>query len=88
MAITQGHGNPKWTRDETIIALELYLESPESIPSASDERVIEVSGLLRSMSFHDKAARKPSFRNPDGVSFKLQNIRQVATGKCKPENSK
>lgn len=26
MARTQGHGNPNWTRDETILALDLYLE--------------------------------------------------------------
>jgi hypothetical protein len=27
MAVTQGHGNPNWTRDETILALDLYLKS-------------------------------------------------------------
>ena len=81
MAVTHGHGNPKWTRDETIIALDLYFDSAGFIPSSSDQRVIEVSELLRALPYHDQAARKPSFRNPDGVSFKLQNIRQVATGK-------
>jgi 5-methylcytosine-specific restriction protein A len=81
MAVTHGHGNPKWTRDEIIIALDLYFDSAGSIPSSSDQRVIEVSELLRALPYHDQAARKPSFRNPDGVSFKLQNIRQVATGK-------
>lgn len=81
MAVTQGHGNPKWTRDETILALDLYFDSVGKIPSASDERVIELSQLLRALPYHNQAARKASFRNPDGVSFKLQNIRQVATGK-------
>lgn len=81
MAVTHGHGNPNWTRDETIIALDLYFDSKKSIPSSSDPRVIEASELLRSLPYHDQAARKPSFRNPDGVSFKLQNLRQVATGK-------
>ena len=81
MAVTHGHGNPKWTRDETIIALDLYFDSAGTIPSSSDERVIEVSRLLRALPYHDQAARKASFRNPDGVSFKLQNLRQVATGK-------
>lgn len=81
MAVTQGHGNPNWTRDETILALDLYLESGDAMPSPTDERVIELSNLLRALPYHDRAARKPSFRNPDGVSFKLQNIRQVATGR-------
>jgi len=26
MAVTHGHGNPKWTRDETILALDLYFD--------------------------------------------------------------
>lgn len=81
MAITQGHGNPKWTRDETILALDLYLKSADQMPSPRSSEVTELSKLLRSLPYHAEAARKPSFRNPDGVAFKLQNIRQVATGK-------
>ena len=81
MAVTHGHGNPNWTRDETILALDLYFDSSGSIPTGSNQRVIEISELLRALPYHDQAARKPSFRNPDGVSFKLQNLRQVATGK-------
>ena len=46
-----------------------------------DPRVIELSRLLRALPFHTKAARKESFRNPDGVAFKLQNLRQLATGR-------
>jgi 5-methylcytosine-specific restriction protein A len=81
MAVTQGHGNPKWTRDETILALDLYFDSAAKTPAASDDRVVELSRLLRALPYHDQAARKASFRNPDGVSFKLQKLRQVATGK-------
>ncbi len=81
MAVTSGHGNPKWTREEVILALELYIECGEKTPPASDSKVKELSDLLRSFPHHSEAARKPSFRNPDGVAFKLQNLRQVATGK-------
>lgn len=81
MAVTSGHGNPKWTREEVILALDLYFECGERIPSASDQRVISLSNLLRAFPHHSEAARKDSFRNPDGVAFKLQNLRQVATGK-------
>lgn len=81
MARTHGHGNPDWTRDETILALDLYFVSKGHVPSAHDPRIKELSGLLRSMPFHELASRKDSFRNPDGVAFKLQNLRQVATGK-------
>ena len=81
MAKTQGHGNPDWSRDEVILALELYLECGGSVPGGSDPRVIALSERLRGLGIHPPEARVGSFRNPDGVSFKLQNIRQVASGK-------
>ena len=81
MARTQGHGNPKWTRDETILAIDLYFECGGNVPSAKDSRVKRLSGLLQRLPYHESALRKGSFRNPDGVAFKLQNLRQVATGK-------
>jgi 5-methylcytosine-specific restriction protein A len=81
MAKTDGHGNPNWTRDETILALDLYFTLGGNIPSGRDHRIIGLSETLRSMPYHKDAAKKQSFRNPDGVSFKLQNLRQVATGK-------
>lgn len=36
--------------------------------------------LLRSLPYHAEAAKQPTFRNSDGIGFKLMNIRQVATG--------
>src|SRR5947208_3667020 len=55
--------------------------TPERIPGPSDPRVKALSDLLRTFPHHSVAARKESFRNPDGVAFKLQNLRQVATGR-------
>lgn len=81
MPVTGGHGNPKWTREETILALDLYLRSEGSIPSNTHPAVVELSHLLRSLPYHQTAARNSSFRNPDGVAFKLQNLRQAATGR-------
>ncbi|MGO7604755.1 HNH endonuclease signature motif containing protein [Rhizobium ruizarguesonis] len=81
MARTKGHGNPNWTRDETILALDLYFRLGGNIPSPSDKRIAELSQLLRSMPYHQEAAKQQSFRNADGVGFKLMNLRQVATGK-------
>ena len=81
MARTHGHGNPDWTRDETILALALYLETGEAVPSKKDPRVQRLSSTLRALPYHAEAARRETFRNPDGVAFKLQNLRSVATGK-------
>jgi 5-methylcytosine-specific restriction protein A len=81
MAVTKGQGNPDWTKDETILALNLFLELNQNIPNSNDKRVIELSEILRNNPFHSIETRKPSFRNPTSVNFKLQNIKQVATGK-------
>jgi len=81
MARTEGHGNPNWTRDEVILALDLFLSSEGRIPSKTDARVIALSNLLRRLPYHREAARRPTFRNPDGVGFKLLNLRNAATGK-------
>lgn len=81
MAVTKGQGNPKWTREETVLALDLYFSLDGKIPSSNDGKIVELSNLLRSSPIHPLEVRKESFRNPDGVGFKLQNIRNVATGK-------
>ena len=81
MAKTSGHGNGIWTRDETILALDLLLKCKGQVPNESDERVVELSGFLRALPIHPPEKKMPSFRNVDGVAFKLQNLRAVATGK-------
>lgn len=80
MAITKGHGNPNWTRDEVILALDLYHSCGGQLPGPTDDRVYKLSAELRAFPHHSNAARQGSFRNPDGVAFKLQNLRSVDTG--------
>ena len=43
---------------------------------------------MNKLPIHSFELRKDNFRNPDGVSFKLQNIRSVATGKGLDNTSK
>jgi 5-methylcytosine-specific restriction protein A len=81
MAVTQGHGNPHWTRDETLLALDLFLKLAGQVPSPKAPEIRDLSNVLRSLPYHVGAAKQLTFRNPDGVGFKLMNIRQVATGK-------
>lgn len=81
MAVTQGHGNPKWGRDEVLLALDLYLSLGGAIPGPSDSRVIALSEQLRALPIHTDAKKNDRFRNPDGAAFKLQNLHQLATGK-------
>ncbi|MDP3870429.1 HNH endonuclease [Phenylobacterium sp.] len=81
MAVTRGHGNPNWNRDETILALEAYFALAGKNPSAKDPQIIALSQTLRALPYHGTAARKPTFRNPDGAAFKVQNLRSRETGK-------
>jgi 5-methylcytosine-specific restriction enzyme A len=81
MAVTSGHGNPNWTREEVILALDLYFECKGLPPAPRDARIHELSEVLRAFPHHAESARRETFRNADGVAFKLQNLRQVATGK-------
>lgn len=88
MARTHGHGNPNWTREETLLALDLYFDCGGNVPANDDPEIISLSELLRAFPYHVTEARKSSFRNPAGVAFKLQNIRQIATGKGLGNTSK
>lgn len=80
MAVTQGHGNPDWVRDEILLALDLYLRCDGNLPGPTDSRVVALSNEIRQLPLHAGAAKRESFRNAAGVHFKLQNLRQVATG--------
>lgn len=81
MAVTHGHGNPNWTRDETILALDAYFTNRGRNLSARDPVIVELSETLRRLPYHQEAARQPTFRNPDGAAFKVQNLKSQETGK-------
>lgn len=81
MEATKGHGNPKWTRDESILALNLFHRVGGRVPEPEDAQVIALSERLRTLPVHREADKRASFRNPAGVALKLQNIRQLATGR-------
>lgn len=84
MPITKGSGNPRWTRDETILALDLYLKLDlrhGRAPSPNQPEIIALSTLLNRMPWHSPDSRTGTFRNPDGVSLKLLNLRSFERGK-------
>lgn len=76
MPITQGAGNPDWSRDETMLALDLLYRHGAPIHKGHED-VAELSQLLRTASIHPVAAQRPSFRNADGVALKLQNLKSA-----------
>lgn len=78
---TQDIGTLVWTRDEVILALDLFVQAGSlnggSLPGKKDPRVLELSGLLQSLPVYPRSRRGLKFRNPAGVALKLANFRAV-----------
>jgi predicted HNH restriction endonuclease len=78
--------NPPWTRDELILALELYLRNPASPPSKTSPEVQDLSALLNKLGQVLGRGDHEKFRNANGVYMKMMNFRRfdpdyTATGK-------
>lgn len=66
--------SPRWTRDELILALDLYFRvSPTKISSDSKE-IVALSEVLNSLPIHPQAEHREKFRNANGVYMKLCNF--------------
>ena len=78
---TKGHGNPHWTRDETILALDIYLRHYPKVLGKTHRDVVELSSLLQRLPFHAGDKKKQRFRSPASVAFKLLNLDAARTGK-------
>jgi 5-methylcytosine-specific restriction enzyme A len=70
------HRNAPWTRDELILALELYLRDPASPPNKSSPEVIELSAFLNELGRVLGHGEAETFRNPNGVYMKMINFRR------------
>lgn len=69
--------NPDWTRDELILALDLYIRSGRRQLPNTHQDVIALSEALNELPIHEPSKRDATFRNPQGVSMKLANFRAV-----------
>jgi 5-methylcytosine-specific restriction protein A len=66
--------NPKWHRDEIILALDLYFSPNRGPIDKNNPRIIELSHLLNSLPLFIDKPDEEKFRNPNGVTFKLSNF--------------
>ena len=66
--------NPPWTRDELILALDLYFREPSARGSKTHPGVIELSDTLNKLPIHPGIEAGSKFRNPSGVGMKLSNF--------------
>ncbi len=68
--------NPDWYRDELILALELYFQSPLNPPGKASKQVAELSELLNRLGHALGIRVSEDFRNPNGVYMKMMNFRR------------
>ncbi|GGH18138.1 HNH endonuclease [Sphingobacterium alkalisoli] len=66
--------NPKWQRDELILALDLYFQLEPGQIHARNPLVIELSDTLNKLPIHGDKEEYEKFRNPNGVGLKLSNF--------------
>ncbi len=66
--------NPKWERDEVILALNLYFDENRGTIESNNPKIIELSELLNQLPIHSNRPDEEKFRNPNGVTLKLGNF--------------
>ena len=66
--------NPKWSRDELILALELYFRVNPLHTSEKNTEIIKLSDTLNELPIHPQSKHGEKFRNPAGVYMKLCNF--------------
>lgn len=71
--------NPDWTRDELILALDVYLRHRPNPPDKGSKEIIALSNLLQRLGqrLFPADERATSFRNANGVYMKLMNFRRL-----------
>jgi 5-methylcytosine-specific restriction protein A len=70
--------NPKWHRDEAILALDLYFDKNLGTINSNNSKIIALSELLNRLPIHTHKSDQQKFRNPNGVVMKLANFKALA----------
>ena len=66
--------NPKWHRDEIILALDLYFSTTRGSIDGKNPKIIELSKILNSLPLFFNRPDADKFRNANGVTLKLSNF--------------
>lgn len=72
--------NPNWTREELILALDLYFNLDQGQMHKGHPDVIKVSDELIGLNIHKEIPDKVKFRNPSSVSRRLGNFKTMDSG--------
>ncbi|MFD7645598.1 HNH endonuclease [Kitasatospora sp. NPDC059795] len=66
--------NPDWAWDELVLACAITAKNDWKGLTATDSRVVELSGLLQLLPIHPVVSRNETFRNVNGVARKTVDI--------------
>lgn len=69
--------NPPWSREELLLALELYLRNREAPPGKTSEQVLKLSQELNQLRSCIGTKGNGTFRNASGVYLKMMNFRSL-----------
>lgn len=69
--------NPKWHRDEIILALDLYYDKDLGSMDSGNHKIIALSELLNRLPIFNHKPDQQTFRNPNGVTLKLSNFKAL-----------
>jgi predicted HNH restriction endonuclease len=70
------HRNPPWSRNELILALDLYLRFRRALPGKESPEVAELSTFLGKMGRASGMTEDVTYRNANGVYMKMMNFRR------------
>jgi 5-methylcytosine-specific restriction enzyme A len=73
---TSNQSNPPWSRDELVLALNLYLLYRNGLPGVNHPEVRALSQSLNLIGSATGLSKNQSFRNTNGVYMKLNNFRR------------
>lgn len=79
--------NPKWHRDEIILALDLYFNIDKGSIHSKNLKIITLSETLNKLPIFPNRSQMEKFRNPNGVSLKLSNFLAIETNYLEGMNS-
>lgn len=71
--------NPKWHRDEVVLALNLYFKLEKGAIHSQNPEIITLSEILNKLSIFKNKDKLESFCNPNSVSLKLSNFLAIDT---------
>jgi hypothetical protein len=78
-----GTGQLLWTREEVILAMDLYVTSGalggRSVPGKGTSKIAQLSALLKTLGAYPPEVQNATYRNTNGVYQKMMNLRHVDT---------